>query len=200
MWTQVIVLVAVAAVAVFANDPEPGTLSDSFDDIVVESALNVRKPSPQPGTTSQLPARQVREVPVVYLVAPQGRLYRVKRQFGGFGGFGQESSAANANAQNQYFGPNGFGASAANANAQNFQTQGPFGGFGAGAENAQTQAFNVGPSGISGSAGLSGGQQYNLPGGGQFDINYADTFAVGPNGKPAVSNADTINYKPPNFG
>lgn len=61
----------------------------------------------------------------------------------------QSSSAANANAQNQYFGPGGFGGSAANAQAQGFQSQGPLGGFGASSANTQTQGFNAGPGGIS---------------------------------------------------
>lgn len=64
----------------------------SFDDIVVESDLNVRKPlNANRGT----PVRQSREIVIpqeeVYLIAPQGRLYRVRRQFGGFNpnqGFG----------------------------------------------------------------------------------------------------------------
>lgn len=67
-------------------------------------------------------------MPEIYLVAPQGRLYRVKRQFGGFG---QSSAAANAAAQNQYYGPSGFGGGAAHGQAQAFNSQGPLGGFGA---------------------------------------------------------------------
>lgn len=55
----------------------------SFDDILVESALNIRKPAPPPAPDA-FRIRRAAEIPL-YLVAPQGRLYRVKRQFGGYG-------------------------------------------------------------------------------------------------------------------
>jgi hypothetical protein len=104
-------------------------------------------------------------------------LTRQKRQFGGFGGFGpqnygQSSALANANAFNQYSGPNGFGASNALAGAQSFNSQGPLGGFGASAANSGSQGFHAGPGGISGNAGFSGSQSYNLPGGKNIALSY----------------------------
>jgi hypothetical protein len=108
------------------------------------------------------------------------QLMRQKRQFG-FGGFpqqnygqnyGQSSALANANANNFYQGPNGFGASNALAGAQSFQSQGPLGGFGASAANAGSQGFHAGPGGISGNAGFSGSQSYNLPGGKTVALAY----------------------------
>lgn len=118
--------------------------------------------------------------PELYLVAPQGRLYRVKRQFGG--GFGQSSALANAASQGQYYGPGGFGGGAAHAQGQAFQSQGPLGGFGASAAGTQTQNFHAGPGGIQGSAGLSGSQAYNLPGGQHVDVAYGGTYSAGPGG------------------
>lgn len=106
---------------------------------------------------------------------------RQKRQFGfgGFGGpqnfgqnYGQSSALANANAFNQYSGPNGFGASNALAGAQSFNSQGPLGGFGASAANSGSQGFHAGPGGISGNAGFSGSQSYNLPGGKNIALSY----------------------------
>ncbi|XP_063703910.1 uncharacterized protein LOC134833509 [Culicoides brevitarsis] len=121
--------------------------------------------------------------PEVLIVAPQGRLYRAKRQFRpGGGGFGQSSALANAAAQNQYFGPNGFGGGAAHAQGQAFQSQGPLGGFGASHAGTQTQNFHAGPGGIQGSAGLSGSQAYNLPNGQTIDVAYGGTFSAGPGG------------------
>jgi hypothetical protein len=132
------------------------------------------------------------------------------------GGFGGSSAAANANSQGQYFGPNGFGSSAANAQSQAFNSQGPLGGFGASAANTQTQAFNVGPNGIQvtqnykfftpsrlkrsfcflqqGSAALAGSQAYQLPGGQSLNVAYSNGFSIGPDGKPVVSNGNSISY------
>lgn len=108
--------------------------------------------------------------------------------------YGSSSALANANAHNQQFGPNGFGASAANAGAQAFQTQGPLGGFGASASNAQSQGFQVGPNGLTGSAGLSGGQSYNLPNGQTLSLTYANGVSFGPDGRPTVSKGNSIAF------
>lgn len=130
--------------------------------------------------------------------------------------YGSSSALANANAYNQQFGPNGFGASAANAGAQAFQAQGPLGGFGASASNAQSQGFQAGPNGITvrylktfnwyitltiflilniqGSAGLSGGQSYNLPNGQTLSLTYANGVSIGADGRPTVSKGNSIAF------
>lgn len=108
--------------------------------------------------------------------------------------YGQSSAAANANANSQQFGPNGFGASQAGAGAQSFQSQGPLGGFGASSSNAQSQGFQAGPGGIQGNAGFSGGQSYNLPGGHNVALTYGSGYNVGPDGRPSVSNSNSLAY------
>ena len=108
--------------------------------------------------------------------------------------YGQSSALANANANSQNFGPNGFGASQAGAGAQSFQSQGPLGGFGASASNAQSQGFQAGPGGIQGNAGFSGGQSYNLPGGHNVALTYGAGYNVGPDGRPSVSNSNSLAY------
>lgn len=40
----------------------------------------------------------------------------------------------------------------------------------------------------------SGGQTYNLPGGHSVALNYANGYNVGPDGRPNVSNANTLTY------
>ncbi|XP_070502224.1 spidroin-2-like [Chironomus tepperi] len=149
------------------NDSNPAGLPYN-EELVVASSINVR---------------------------PKGRneIIRQKRQFGGFGPYGQSQSAANANAYNQQFGPNGFGASAANAQAQGFQSQGPLGGFGANAANAATQNFQAGPGGFGGSAGFSGSQNYNLPGNHNLGISYGQTYSNA-NGVPSQAGSNSITY------
>lgn len=113
--------------------------------------------------------------------------------FSGGQNYGQSSSQANANAFSQNQGPGGFGASAANAGAQGFQSQGPLGGFGASAANAQTQSFQAGPGGIQGSAGLSGSQTYNLPGGHHIDLAYGQTYGAN-NGQVTGGGSNSLTY------
>lgn len=79
------------------------------------------------------------------------------------------------------------------AGAQGFQSQGPLGGFGASAANTGTQSFAAGPGGISGSAGMSGSQTYNLPGGHNVNLAYGGGFSNA-NGNPAVSNTHSLTY------
>lgn len=107
--------------------------------------------------------------------------------------YGQSSALANANAYGQYHGPGGFGANAANAGAQAFQAQGPLGGFGASAANTQTQGFHAGPGGITGSAGMSGSQTYNLPGGRNVNLAYGGGFSHA-NGNPSITNSNSLTY------
>ncbi|EDS35476.1 conserved hypothetical protein [Culex quinquefasciatus] len=152
----------------------------TFEEIKVESSLNVRKNNPAA-------RRHVRSV--VELLMPS--VVRTKRQFGG--GFGATSSQANANAFNQQFGPQGFGASAANAGAQSFYNQGPGGGFGASAANAASQGFQAGPGGFSGSASQSGSQSYKLPGNRDVSLSYSGGFSVA-DGKPSVSQGNSISF------
>uniref|UniRef100_A0A182QCS7 Uncharacterized protein n=1 Tax=Anopheles farauti TaxID=69004 RepID=A0A182QCS7_9DIPT len=109
------------------------------------------------------------------------------------GGFGFGSSNANANAFSQQFGPGGFGSSAANAQAQSFQSDGPFGSFGASASNADSQSFGVGPNGLTGSAGFSGSQTYNLPGSRKISLAYSNGFSLGNGGVPTVANGFSIS-------
>lgn len=177
-------IIYITVAAAETQQPQP----DLNSDIIVESALNVRKPTNIPS-----PQRLKRELQLIskYIVAPQGRLYRDKRQFGGFG---QSSALANAASQGQYFGPQGFGGGAANAQGQAFQSNGPLGGFGASAAGTQTQGFNVGPQGFSGSAGLSGSQAYNLPGGQTVDVAYGGTYAVGPDGRPTGGSSNSVGF------
>lgn len=152
----------------------------TFEEILVESSLNVRKTNPAL-------RRHVRSI--VDLLVPSNA--RVKRQFGG--GFGASSAQANANAFNQNFGPQGFGASAANAGAQSFFNQGPGGGFGASAANSASQGFQAGPGGITGSAGQSGSQSYHLPGNRDISLSYTGGFSVA-DGKPSVSQGNSVSF------
>ena len=100
------------------------------------------------------------------------------QNFGGnnFPSYGQSSAQANANAFNQYQGPNGFGSSNALAGAQSFNSQGPLGGFGASAANSGSQGFHAGPNGITGNAGFSGSQSYQLPGGKNIALSYGSGY------------------------
>lgn len=107
--------------------------------------------------------------------------------------YGQSSALANANAYNQYQGPGGFGANAANAGAQSFNSQGPLGGFGASAANSGSQGFHAGPGGITGSAGMSGSQTYNLPGGRNVNLAYGQGFSHA-NGNPSFTNTNSLSY------
>lgn len=57
----------------------------------------------------------------LYLVAPQGRLYRAKRQYGGygdFGGFGASSSNAGSNSFD--YSPRGFNAAQSLSGSQSY--------------------------------------------------------------------------------
>uniref|UniRef100_A0A182MUH3 Uncharacterized protein n=1 Tax=Anopheles culicifacies TaxID=139723 RepID=A0A182MUH3_9DIPT len=108
------------------------------------------------------------------------------------GGFGFSGANANANAFNQQYGPDGFGSSAANAQAQSFQSDGPFGSFGASAANAASQGFSAGPGGLTGSAGFSGSQTYNLPGRRKISLAYSNGFSLA-NGQPSATNGFSIS-------
>lgn len=119
--------------------------------------------------------------------------------FGGSGfpaqpNYGSSASSANANSQSHGFGPNGFGSAAAQAQAQGFHSQGPLGGFGASAANTGTQSFQAGPNGLQGSAGQSTSQIYQLPNGHALNLALTNGFSVGPDGRPATSNANSITY------
>ncbi|KAG5683975.1 hypothetical protein PVAND_013230 [Polypedilum vanderplanki] len=141
------------------------------EEIVVESSLNIRKKAP----VSAL---------------------RVKRQFGGFGGppgYGQSSALANADSWAQYHRPGGFGATSGIAGAQAFNSQSPYGGFGATAANTGTQGFDCGYTGCTGSAGMSGSQTYDLPGGRHVNIGYGGTFSNA-GGTPAIGNSNSISF------
>lgn len=122
---------------------------------------------------------------------------RQKRQFGGGFArppqFGQSSSQANANAFNQFAGPGGFGASSAMAGAQGFQSQGPLGGFGASSANSASQGFQAGPGGITGNAGFSGSQNYNLPNNHHVNLAYGQTGAFN-NGQATGGDAFSLTY------
>ncbi|XP_055689683.1 uncharacterized protein LOC129793585 [Lutzomyia longipalpis] len=176
------------------KQPQTGgvTYGSPFDEIVVESSLNIRK--------KPTPVRQTRSL--AELLTHSAVLRRIRQDDGNFGGgfgnfgqdFGSSSAIANANAHNQYFGPGGFGGSAANAGAQAFESHGPLGSFGASASNAQSQGFSVGPNGITGSAGLSGGQTYNLPNGKTFSFTYGNTVSFGPDGKPTISRSNSASF------
>lgn len=107
--------------------------------------------------------------------------------------FGQSSALANANAHNQYQGPGGFGANNAMAGAQSFRSQGPGGGFGASAANSGSQGFHAGPGGITGSAGMSGSQTYDLPGGRHINLAYGQGFSHA-NGNPSITNSNSLTY------
>ncbi|XP_055629453.1 uncharacterized protein LOC129770562 [Toxorhynchites rutilus septentrionalis] len=189
-FTYVVVLsVLVALTSAQSGDAasKHKTNTAAFEEIQVQSSLNVRK--------TNLPARRhVRSIEDLllngmYSGSQHTVKSRTKRQFGKFGA---TSSNANANAFNQQFGPQGFGASAANAGAQSFYNQGPLGGFGASAANAQSQGFQVGPGGITGSAGMSGSQSYSLPGNRDISLSYTQGFSVA-NGKPSVSQGNSIS-------
>lgn len=61
----------------------------------------------------------------LYIVAPQGRLYRAKRQWGDYGnngGFGSNfgASASNANSQSLNYSPQGFDASQSLSGSQTY--------------------------------------------------------------------------------
>lgn len=58
----------------------------------------------------------ISEIPSeLYLVAPQGRLYRVKRQFGGFG-----ASSGQAGSQSFNYSPQGFNAAESLSGSQSY--------------------------------------------------------------------------------
>lgn len=58
----------------------------------------------------------------LYLVAPQGRLYRAKRQYGGYGGLGGGfgASAANAGSNSFNYSPQGFNAAQSLSGSQSY--------------------------------------------------------------------------------
>lgn len=89
------------------------------------------------------------------------------------------------------------GASAAQAQAQGFQSAGPLGAFGASSAGAGSQGFQYGPQGLSGNAGLSGSQSYNLPNGQTIALSYANGFSVGPDGKPTITKGNSIAFTGP---
>uniref|UniRef100_A0A336M8G2 CSON013618 protein n=1 Tax=Culicoides sonorensis TaxID=179676 RepID=A0A336M8G2_CULSO len=64
------------------------------------------------------------EIPIeLYLVAPQGRLYRVKRQYGGYpgyGGGGFGASAGQAGSQSFNYSPQGFNAAQSLSGSQTY--------------------------------------------------------------------------------
>ncbi|CAH1717292.1 unnamed protein product [Chironomus riparius] len=115
---------------------------------------------------------------------------RQKRQFGPYHA---SNALANANSYGQYMGPQGFGATSGIAGAQAFKNQGPMGGFGASAANTGTQGFNCGPGGCAGSAGMSGSQTYDLPGGRHINLGYGGTFSNA-GGQPAYGQSNSINF------
>lgn len=107
----------------------------------------------------------------------------------------------------------GFGSTSGIAGAQAFNSQGPLGGFGASAANSGTQVslifswrllqiiwhfnlqgFNCGHAGCQGSAGLSGSQSYNLPGGRNVNVGYGGTFAGGSNAPPTYGSSNSISF------
>lgn len=77
--------------------------------------------------------------------------------------------------------------------AQAFNAQGPLGGFGASAANTATQGFHAGPGGLSGSAGMSGSQAYNLPGGRTANVAYGGTFSHN-NGVGSGSQSNGVTF------
>lgn len=79
------------------------------------------------------------------------------------------------------------------AGAQGFRSEGPGGGFGAGAANAGTQSFHAGPGGIQGSAGMSGSQNYDLPGGHHINLAYGQGFSAN-NGQASGSGSNSLTY------
>ncbi|XP_059616093.1 uncharacterized protein LOC132261325 isoform X2 [Phlebotomus argentipes] len=165
----------------------PVTYGSPFDEIIVESSLNIRrKPTPVRQTRSL--AEMLSGETSKKLRRDDGNNFPSFENFGSnFGNFGSSSALANAHAQNQFFDKDGFGGSAANAGAQAFESHGPLGSFGASASNAQSQGFN-------GSAGLSGGQTYNLPNGQTFSFTYGNTVSFGPDGKPTVSRSNSVAF------
>ncbi|CAH0563667.1 unnamed protein product [Brassicogethes aeneus] len=94
----------------------------------------------------------------------------------------------------------GGGAAAGSAQSQAFNAFGPTTNFGASATGAQTQAFNFGPKGITGTAGISGTQQYNLPNGGSFNVDFSEAFSAASQAaskSTANGNAVSLTYKGP---
>lgn len=150
----------------------------AFDEIVVESSLNVRKKPATPARRQQrstlitFPIKNDQFVLKQYIrqkrqykqnqYRPQRPSYNnngfannFNNQYAGFGGahlnnhqYGSSASSANANSQSHGFGQNGFNSAAAQAQAQGFQAQGPSGGFGASAANTATQSFQAGSNGL----------------------------------------------------
>lgn len=81
------------------------------------------------------------------------------------------------------------------AGAQSFNSQGPLGGFGASAANSGSQGFHAGPGGFRGAnANLAGSQSYNLPGGKNIALSYGAGYNVGPDGRPQVTNSNSLAY------
>ena len=55
------------------------------------------------------------------------------------------------------------------------------------------KGFNCGPGGCAGSAGMSGSQTYDLPGGRHINLGYGGTFSNA-GGQPAYGQSNTINF------
>ncbi|XP_030747383.1 uncharacterized protein LOC115875931 [Sitophilus oryzae] len=118
----------------------------AFDEIVVESTLNVKRKGS---------GRQSRN--------NQPSITRTKRQHG----FPYPS----LNFPNY-----GDSVAAASAQAQSHQAQSPFGNFGASASGSQSQSLAFGPKGPFGSASFAGSQQYMLPNGETINIAFGNSI------------------------
>ncbi|XP_060533370.1 uncharacterized protein LOC132706200 isoform X2 [Cylas formicarius] len=150
--TATFVILAVTAIVIHGAPAENKSLGGTeskflgqpFDEVVVESTLNVKRKSD---------TRQSRK---------QGsEIKRAKRQHGSRNSFPfpnfEEGSSAQAAAQ-----------------AQSHRAESPFGAFGASASGSQTQSLSFGPGGVVGSASFSGTQKYILPNGQTLDVSFGN--------------------------
>ncbi|KAG4073884.1 hypothetical protein HA402_014089 [Bradysia odoriphaga] len=193
-----------------SSPPAPGQplVGAPFDEIIVESSLNVRKkPEPARRRTRSLAwnvinpehVRSKRQFQHQYnsfnpynlnrytpLNIPSNSVSHsnANSQSLSFGNpdYSSSASQANANSNSLGYGPQGFGNGAALAQSQGFQSVGPLGSFGATSANSQTQSFQAGLNGFQGASGLSNSQTYTLPNGQTINLAITNAFSNGPNG------------------
>jgi len=196
------------------NDtPVPGQplVGAPFDEIIVESNLNVRKkPEPARRKTRSLifnvlqpvhirqkrqfqpynyynsfnPYHIDRYAPLNHVPSNSVSNSNANSQSLSFGNPDYSSSASQANANSNSFGygPQGFGAGVAQAQAQGFQSVGPLGSFGATSANSNSNNFQTGLNGFQGASGLSNSQTYTLPNGQTINLALTNSFSSGLNG------------------
>ncbi|KAF7283638.1 uncharacterized protein LOC143193567 [Rhynchophorus ferrugineus] len=157
MWVLVLAVIGLSncapleSTSLTSGSSGKSAFGQPFDEIVVESTLNVKR---------KVNGRQSR--------GSQPSSLRVKRQ----NGFPFPSF------QFPKFQTFGGSAADASAQAQSHEADSPFGKFGASAAGGQSQSLAFGPNGPVGSASFSGSQQYKLPNGQTLNIAFGNSVGA----------------------